>query len=175
MTLLPGGSSRRRERSTDREQHHAVECRHLWTTRNSFWGETRSDNHPSTNITHSLITIPNWMLLCSFLSFPSSSVLQTFWSAKKHLMLAPGTGCPKFPLGDPLLPKPSLTLSISLSFTIYFQSFNNMDIYEKQTINIVFFLLRRSGVPRIWFSISCHIRTQQIQLVILLHSVFTIP
>ena len=51
-----------------------------------------------------------------------------------NLMLAPREGCQKLPLGDPPLPKPSLTLSLSLSFTIYFQSCNNIDIdiYEKQ-------------------------------------------
>ena len=70
-------------------------------------------------------------------------------------MLAPGDGegCPKLPLGDPPLPKPSLTLSLSLGFTIYFQSCNNIDIdiHEKQfeIINIVFFLPPRFGVPRI--------------------------
>ena len=34
-----------------------------------------------------------------------------------------------FSLGDPPLPTPSLTLSLSLSFTIYFLSFNDIDIY----------------------------------------------
>ena len=112
MTLfIPGGSSRRRERSTDREQHHAVECRHLWTTRNSFWGETRSDNYPTIQPT-------SLTRLSQYLS--SFSVLQTFWSVKKHFMLAAiGEGWTKFPLGDPPLPEPSLTLSISLSLTIY--------------------------------------------------------
>ena len=76
-----------------------------------------------------------------------------------------------FPLGDPPLPKPSLTLSLYLSFTIYFQvvttlSTLTLTIYNKY---IVLFLPRRSGVPRkgLTLHVHVHIILEQIQLVIL--------